>query len=83
MLFVTLCIEPFLRFILFIMHSKVVQNQDLKINAQENHYNDDVPIIIADNKRMSSIGWKPIYNIDSGLEHTIDWFKRNQFSQNV
>jgi len=61
----------------------VVQNQDLKINAQENHYNDDVPIIIADNKRMSSIGWKPIYNIDSGLEHTIDWFKRNQFSQNV
>ena len=42
--------------------------------------NNDVPIIIADNKRISSIGWKPIHNIDSGLEHTIDWFKRNQFS---
>ena len=51
----------------------------LKINNKPIN-NKNVPIIIADNKRISSIGWKPIHNIDSGLEHTIDWFKRNQFS---
>ena len=35
----------------------------------------EVPIIIADTTRLNNIGWKPIYDIDSGLDHTIEWFR--------
>ena len=37
----------------------------------------DAPIIIADTKRINNIGWKPIYDIERGLDDTISWFKRN------
>ena len=33
--------------------------------------------IVADTQRIKSIGWKPIYNLDTGLEDTINWFKKN------
>jgi nucleoside-diphosphate-sugar epimerase len=48
----------------------------LKINSKP-ITNNEAPIIIADTKRINNIGWKPIYDIESGLEDTISWFKRN------
>jgi len=48
----------------------------LKINSKPITKN-EAPIIIADTKRINNIGWKPIYDIESGLEDTISWFKRN------
>ena len=33
------------------------------------------PIIISDTTRLDNIGWKPTYDIDSGLDNTIDWFR--------
>ena len=35
----------------------------------------EAPIIIADTTRLDNIGWKPTYDIESGLDHTIDWFR--------
>lgn len=36
----------------------------------------DPPLLVANNRRLiSEIGWRPKYNIDSGLNHTIDWWK--------
>ena len=36
----------------------------------------DPPLLVANNRRLKSeIGWKPKYNIDSGLRQTIDWWK--------
>ena len=35
----------------------------------------EAPIIIADITRLDNIGWKPTYDIESGLDHTIDWFR--------
>ena len=48
----------------------------LRLNKQPNTINEP-PIIIADTKRLNSIGWTPIYNIDTGLDDTIEWFKAN------
>ena len=48
----------------------------LKINNKPIAEN-DAPIIIADTKRINNIGWKPIYDIERGLDDTISWFKRN------
>ena len=59
------------------------------VNADENIFSNktlsnfymnpknDAPIIIADTKRINNIGWKPIYDIERGLDDTISWFKRN------
>jgi nucleoside-diphosphate-sugar epimerase len=35
----------------------------------------EAPIIVADITRLDSIGWKPVYDTESGLDHTIDWFR--------
>jgi len=48
----------------------------LEINSKSIS-NKEAPIIIADTKRINSIDWSPVYNIDKGLEDTISWFKRN------
>ena len=37
----------------------------------------EAPIIVADTTRLDNIGWKPTYDIESGLDHTIDWFRNN------
>ena len=36
----------------------------------------EAPIIIANTERINSTRWKPIYDIDTGLEDTINWFKK-------
>ncbi|MDA7767466.1 NAD(P)-dependent oxidoreductase [Porticoccaceae bacterium] len=56
---------------------KIIGNYGcLRLNNQPNAANEP-PIIIADTKRLNNIGWTPIYNIDTGLDDTIDWFKEN------
>lgn len=35
------------------------------------------PIIVADTKRIRNTGWRQIYNIDRGIDDTINWFKQN------
>jgi len=34
--------------------------------------------ILADNTKLRSTGWRPRYNLDSGLSATIDWWKRRR-----
>ena len=35
----------------------------------------EAPILVANNTRIKNIGWQPVYDIESGLDHTIDWFR--------
>ena len=37
----------------------------------------DPPVLIADTHRIQSIGWHPKYNLKTGLEQTITWWKTN------
>ena len=39
---------------------------------------DGAGAIVADTKRIRSIGWHPSFDLDSGLDDTIRWFKENQ-----
>ena len=48
----------------------------LRFNKQSNITNEPL-IIIADTQRLNSIGWRPIFNIDTGLDDTIEWFRKN------
>ncbi len=37
----------------------------------------EAPLVVADVKRLSNeVGWHPEYNLDSGLEQTIKWWKK-------
>jgi len=35
------------------------------------------PVLIADTRRLKSIGWQAKYDLKTGLEHTIAWWKNN------
>lgn len=38
--------------------------------------NDEAPLLVADVRRLSNeVKWNPKYDLDSGLEHTIEWWK--------
>jgi nucleoside-diphosphate-sugar epimerase len=37
----------------------------------------DPPVLIADTHRLNSLGWRPKYDLESGLEQTIAWWKTN------
>jgi UDP-glucose 4-epimerase len=37
----------------------------------------DTATWVADNSKLCSAGWKPIYEFRSGFEKTIDWFQQN------
>ena len=36
---------------------------------------DDPPLLVADVRRLNEIGWKPRFDLQSGLHHTIDWWR--------
>jgi nucleoside-diphosphate-sugar epimerase len=36
----------------------------------------EAPIVCADPTRLSQTGWRPTYNLETGLANTIDWFRR-------
>ena len=39
----------------------------------------DAPMVVGDNaKIMAELGWQPKFELDSGLAHTIDWWKARQ-----
>ena len=36
----------------------------------------DAPMVVGDNaKIMAELGWQPKFELESGLAHTIDWWK--------
>ena len=35
------------------------------------------PTLRGDNQRLRSLGWEPIYSMESGMQNTIDWWKSN------
>lgn len=38
----------------------------------------DAPLVVADNRRLKDeVGWKQQYDLSSGLDQTIDWWKKN------
>ena len=40
--------------------------------TQDNHQE-----LIANPSRLMSVGWRPKYSLDDGLDHTINWWKTN------
>jgi len=36
----------------------------------------DPPFVCADPGRLMSTGWRPTYNLETGLANTIEWFRR-------
>ena len=38
----------------------------------------DPPILSADIHRLESIAWRPKYDLNTGLQHTIEWWKAQQ-----
>ena len=39
---------------------------------------DEPPLLVADVHRLKEeVGWTPRFNIDTGLDQTIDWWKEN------
>ncbi len=54
------------------LHSKHL----IQLGAQPAPPNDP-PALIADTHRLKSIGWLPKYNLKTGLEQTIAWWKTN------
>jgi len=28
-------------------------------------------------KKLEALGWKPLTNLDDGLQHTFDWYSKN------
>ena len=43
-----------------------------------------IPIRLLDNTKLKSLGWKPKYNLESGLKDALRWYKENkdQFNPN-
>lgn len=35
-------------------------------------------LVVGNNEKLKSIGWEPKYNLDDGLQQTINWWKENQ-----
>lgn len=35
----------------------------------------DVPMVVGASGRLASLGWQPRYDLESGLRHTIEWWK--------
>ena len=44
-----------------------------------------IPIRLLDNTKLKSLGWKPKYNLESGLKDALRWYKENkdQFNPNA
>jgi len=36
----------------------------------------DVPLVIGSNARAAALGWQPQYDLESGLQQTIDWWRQ-------
>lgn len=47
----------------------------VRLGARPNDPNDPA-FVCADSSRLRSTGWRPTYNLDTGLANTIEWFRR-------
>ena len=47
----------------------------VRLGARPNDPDDPV-FVCADPSRLMSTGWRPTYNLDTGLTNTIEWFRR-------
>jgi len=36
----------------------------------------DVPLVVGANARMTALGWQPHYDLEAGLQQTIDWWRQ-------
>lgn len=34
-------------------------------------------LVVGNNEKLKSIGWKPKYSLEEGLKMTIDWWRKN------
>ena len=50
-------------------HNLVIKEDDYKTDFDNRDY-------IVSNEKLESLGWKPEYTIDKGLDITISWFKK-------
>ena len=43
-----------------------------------------IPVRLLDNTKLTKLGWKPKYDLESGLKDALDWYKQNkhQFDPN-
>jgi nucleoside-diphosphate-sugar epimerase len=43
-----------------------------------------IPIRLLDNTKLCDLGWKPKYDLKSGMTNAINWYKNNkhQFNPN-
>jgi nucleoside-diphosphate-sugar epimerase len=37
----------------------------------------EVPLLVGDNRRLRELGWTPQFSLDTGLDDTIDWWRRH------
>ena len=47
----------------------------VRLGARPNDPNDPA-FVCADPGRLMSTGWRPTYNLETGLAKTIEWFRR-------
>ncbi len=38
----------------------------------------DVPLVVGSNARATALGWRPRYDLESGLEQTIEWWREQE-----
>lgn len=55
---------------------RLVQRELVKFGAVAVS-DDESQLLVANNKRLTKeVGWRPVYDLDSGLDRTIEWWKK-------
>src|SRR5207248_9719547 len=61
---------------LALMIGRMTGHPDLvRLGARPNDPNDPA-FVCSDPARLTSTGWRPTYNLETGLANTIEWFRR-------
>ena len=63
--------------------TKSIENNDNPIEYVSNKA-PMIPVRLLSNRRLKSLGWKPKYDLRSGLEDALKWYKehKNEFNPN-
>jgi GDP-4-dehydro-6-deoxy-D-mannose reductase len=55
-----------------------LRGQEIKIVVDQQRFRPiDVPIVLADNSKLSQLGWQPKVDINSALEQTLNYYQNN------